>query len=348
MKLLINTPSLSELGGVSNHFLGLKNKWQFEVKYNTIGSRRKLSGLFYFPFDVLNFILKCVIDSPDIVLLNPSLQNKALFRDVVFLKIAKFFRLKCAVFIHGWDEEVEKQIDLNKINFYGLYKKSDLIFVLANRFKSKLIEWGFDCPIELTTTKVNDDLLTTFDIEKKLYDQSILFLSRIEETKGIYLVLDAFNIFYKSNPSFRLTIAGTGSELDQVKNYVDRNGIKNVEFAGRVSGENLIQTFSKHSIYFFPTYYGEGMPTSLLEAMAFGQVIITRPVGGIPDFFNNDKMGFITDSKSANDYVKILENINSNFQSINKIGRFNHKYAQDNFLASKVVQQLENCLIKLN
>jgi glycosyltransferase involved in cell wall biosynthesis len=42
-------------------------------------------------------------------------------------------------------------------------------------------------------------------------------------------------------------------------------------------------------IFFFP-FYGEGMPISVLEAMAFSMPVITRNVGGIKDFFINGEM----------------------------------------------------------
>ena len=44
------------------------------------------------------------------------------------------------------------------------------------------------------------------------------------------------------------------------------------------------------------------MPTVVLEAMAFGLPILTRNVGGLVDFFKNDKMGFITDSLEPKDF----------------------------------------------
>ena len=38
------------------------------------------------------------------------------------------------------------------------------------------------------------------------------------------------------------------------------------------------------------------MPISVLEAMAYGLPVITRPVGGIRDFFEDGKMGFLTEA----------------------------------------------------
>lgn len=45
------------------------------------------------------------------------------------------------------------------------------------------------------------------------------------------------------------------------------------------------------------------MPSSVLEAMAFGLPVITRPVGGLKDFFENVKMGFITESKTLGGFA---------------------------------------------
>lgn len=67
-----------------------------------------------------------------------------------------------------------------------------------------------------------------------------------------------------------------------------------------------IETFISHDIYCFPTY-GEGMPVSLLEAMAFGFPVVTRPVGGIKDFFENGKHGFLTNSKDPEIFAELIE-----------------------------------------
>ena len=61
MKILINTPSLKKLGGVSNHYIGLKKKWTFNVKYNTIGSRNSIPTIFLIPFDLMKFLVKCIL-----------------------------------------------------------------------------------------------------------------------------------------------------------------------------------------------------------------------------------------------------------------------------------------------
>ena len=55
-------------------------------------------------------------------------------------------------------------------------------------------------------------------------DPSILFLSNIGKKKGIFVLLEAFSEILRSVPDCRLTIAGGGAELDQIRDIISANG----------------------------------------------------------------------------------------------------------------------------
>lgn len=343
-RVLINTPCLKLLGGVSNHYLGLENKWKLNVVYNTIGRRNSVPTIILLPFDIIKFLCKCLFFKPDVVVLNPSLGLKSLRRDSVFLQLSKLMNIKTVIFFHGWDLTVEQLIERKKYDFVKNFKSADLFLVLAYEFKSKLLEWGITSRIELTTTKVDDDLISTFNIGHKDYNTDILFLSRIEKAKGIFIVLETYKKLVLKYPKLKLTIAGDGSALNSAKAYVKRENLTNVRFLGRVSGSTLIGVLKKNSIFFFPSY-SEGMPTSVLEAMAFGQIVITRPVGGIKDFFTSD-MGYLANSLESDDFYEVLDEC-MNIDKIKKIGTYNHYYAVKNFRAAIVSNTLENYFVSI-
>ena len=82
--------------------------------------------------------------------------------------------------------------------------------------------------IHITTTKVDDKLLSTFNIEnKKGAMKRFLYLSRIEKGKGIELSLDIFKLINTKYPDTTYTIAGDGSYLDNIKEYIKENN-KNI------------------------------------------------------------------------------------------------------------------------
>ena len=340
MKILINTVSFDSIGGVSDHFSGLKNKFKETIIFNFIGGR---TSSFFFPFlqffDYLKYIYKILIYKPDLIHLNPSLNKKSILRDSIFLLIARLFKIKVLVFWHGWETDFEKKIEEKYLKLFKyFYNYANAHIVLYSGFKSSLQRWGITSNIFLETTKVDDDLLNDFTVQDKVYKNTILFLSRIVESKGIYVAIDAFRKLKDAT----LLIAGTGPELDKVKSYIKNNNIKNIIFLGYVRDRDKIDVFKKSDIYIFPTWYKEGMPTSVLEAMSFGLPVITRPVAGLRDFFENEKMGFISDSKDPIIFEKMLNILLQDKQKMRDIGIYNYKYAKENFMASRVSKRLEN------
>lgn len=344
MKVLVNLPSPDLPGGVSSHYRGLRNHWTMNVTYNPVGRRRHIPGAVALLYDYLKFIALCSLGGFDTVLLNPSLGRTALLRDSLFLLFAKGLRRKVVVFFHGWDPRMQNQIERHSFLFRTIYDRADAFIVLASEFSERLRSWELVTPVHLSTTQVNDKFIQDFQPTEKAYGSSILFLARIEEGKGIFIALEAFLQAQNVLPGATLTIAGTGSALDAAKDFVDAHLIQNVQFLGEVREDRLIEAFRDSHIYLLPTSHGEGMPTSVLEAMAFGLPVITRPVGGIKDFFEDGKMGFTSETLDPKWFAGKLIELSNNRNLAAKIGRYNHAFARENFLASKVVQQLQQIL----
>ena len=108
---------------------------------------------------------------------------------------------------------------------------------------------------------------------------------------------------------------------------------------GALSGEERLRAYRKAD-FFFPSY-GEGMPTVVLEAMAFGLPVVTRRVGGLVDFFEDGKMGRITDSLDPNVYADMIEPFLNNPEYCLRTSYYNYQYAQEHFLATKVGRKIE-------
>lgn len=349
LKVLVNTPNINKIGGVANFYQSLNGKFSNEIKYNYIGGSSKKSNFVLNLFwDYVKFVFTLIIFRPSLVHLNPSLDKKSILRDAVYVLISKLFFRKILIYWHGWQTKVEDDITKKHSKIFRIiFNLADSQCVLASDFKNTLLSWGFSKPIYLETTIFNDSILNNFDLQNKPYDNPVLlFLSRIEESKGIFIALESFKVISK-DLKCKMLVAGTGEDLEKAKKFVNDNKIENVEFLGFISGDEKNKIIQNSTINFFPTFYGEGMPISILESMACGSIIITRPVGGIKDFFINDKMGYTLESKDPEDYVEILRNLLNAPEKIRVISEFNHKYALENFKASKVVKRIENIYSKI-
>lgn len=285
----------------------------------------------------------------DIVHLNPSLTYRAIMRDCYFARKTYKAGIPFVVFFHGGDTDYEKRLErTNGVKrLLASFGKAQRIFVLALQFKNKLVEWGFDeSKIIVETTMIEDSLMEDFEITKKLRKKGkdkirILFLSYIVKTKGIYEAIDSFRILLNKDHNIELIIAGDGLEIKKAKSYIESNNLENIEFKGYVTGKEKKQTYFDSDVYLFPSYT-EGMPISVLEAMAFGLPVITRPVGGLKDFFEDGKMGFMTESLEPQVYADYLKELSDNVELRCNMSRYCHEYAMDRFLASRVSKRIEN------
>ena len=321
MKILINTPNIHELGGVANHYLGLKPYWTENVRYNSLGAKPWRTYLF--PFFVLKFLFRLLVFRPRVVLLNPSLGQRALTRDFFYLRFAKALGRKVAVFIHGFSWDYAQKADWRWIS--QNLNRADGIIVLAQAFKDELQRRGVTAPIFLSTTKV---------------------LSRIERAKGVYETADTFALLKQEYPDLTLTFVGDGSELAPLKAYVREKGIADVRFTGGLSGAALRHEY-EIADFFFCSSHGEGMPTVVLEAMAFGLPVLTRAVGGVCDFFEDGRMGRITSSTDPAEFARLVKPFIDDAGLTKQVSRYNARYAREHFMASSVAKNIEKILMAL-
>jgi glycosyltransferase involved in cell wall biosynthesis len=112
--------------------------------------------------------------------------------------------------------------------------------------------------------------------------QSILFMGLVRHEKGVYDLIRAMPRIIRERPAAHLHIAGNG-ELARARELTARLGLQDhVTVHGWIDAARRDELLLSAHVFVLPSYH-EGMPMSVLEAMAWGVPVITTPVGGIPD-----------------------------------------------------------------
>lgn len=344
MKILVNTPDYTKpsSGGVASFYHGMLGYWTEDVRYNVVGRRHGISGAFWMPWDILKFIVKVLVCRPDCIVVNPSLKINALRRDFMYIDIAVALKLKVVVIMHGFDLGIAQTVNKEWVRQH--LDKASLVLTLAAKFREIMRSWMVKSPIELTTTKVEDRMLDGFDIKSRQGKiRNILFLSRVEKAKGVYEMIDTFLLLKRKKLQLTLTVVGGGSELDSLERYANEKKVEGITFMGEKNGRERIEAYKNADLFFFPSY-GEGMPTVVLEAMAFGLPVVTRYVGGLCDFFEDGKMGRITDSKDPCEFAGMIETFLHDEEYTKQVSSYNHEYALQHFMASKVGVKIEELI----
>lgn len=349
MKVLISAPDLDRPGGVASYHKTLKPYLGCEVEYFVVGARAGERGLLRrmmrLMSDYVRFAHRVRSQTCDLVCLNPSLLPNAVVRDGMFLRLAKAAGKKVMVFFHGWDKGYEQTLRGARLRWFrSLYARGDAFWVNAEEYRDCLRRFGLRAPVYVETHTVDDrEFPPQAPSRRRDPDEPfhILFLARIESAKGIYQTLDAFAGLQRNYPAATLTVAGDGGELAAAKQYASQHGIGSVTFTGYLRGEAKQEAFERAHCYLFPTMHGEGMPHSVLEAMAHGLPVITRPMGGLRDFFEHERMGFLTSSTAPETFAALLERLIADPALCAAMGHYNWQYARERFAASRVAERLE-------
>jgi len=349
---IVLTPSTDCLGGIANYYNVLKPYFHQNVKYFTRGARTqpfkgpKVKYIIIMLGDYFKFIEILIMRKARLIVINTSIGVSGLVRDAIYLIIAIIFNKRVILFFRGIDDNILNEIEHNYLSiFRSIFFRSDSIIVLSTDFQKMLTKWGYQKKIYVETTVVDDNIYRSNASFLNDKSKTILFLARLERDKGVFEAIKTLQICRNLHNDIRIIIAGEGTIYKEVSNYVQSNNIEGVTFIGYVKGDRKSEAFHKSAIYLFPSTHSEGMPNSVLEAMAYGLPVITSSVGGIRDFFENGKMGFIVSSNNPEDYAKkVLEILNSSVLR-EEISTYNYKYAKNHFIASVVSKRLEQVFI---
>lgn len=128
----------------------------------------------------------------------------------------------------------------------------------------------------------------------------ITFTGRLLKIKGVYELLDAFKEINRQD--LYLFYAGNGPEMDELRSKSNSNVI----FLGQIDFEHIVSLLETSDIYCLPSV-SEGMPTSVLEAVATKTFVITTHNGGARELITGNEYGIITKGNSVGETKTAIE-----------------------------------------
>lgn len=163
----------------------------------------------------------------------------------------------------------------------------------------------------------------------------ILFLGRLVPEKRPELLIDAFKGIETDK---RLVIAGSGSDTSEFEDSLHESARidSRVLFTGFVTGELLAELYSNAFCYVLPSDV-EGMPMSLLEAMAYGKACITSDIPECADVLAGTGMTF--PRGDANALRKVLTDLLSDPSNADALGAAAKANVTDNYCWDSVVER---------
>lgn len=140
-------------------------------------------------------------------------------------------------------------------------------------------------------------------------DTKVLFVGRLDERKGILIMIEAFDKLRKRVPKTRLLVVGEGFLGKQAHDLVSKKGLKNVEFFGAVTDEDLPKYYRSAQIFCAPSLGAETFGMVLLEAMASGLPVVASNIEGYKEVITGKGAELLVKAYDVDGLAQTLERL---------------------------------------
>lgn len=157
----------------------------------------------------------------------------------------------------------------------------------------------------------------------------ILFLGRLRPYKGADFLLRALP-YVKS--TYELEIVGDGEDRSTLEKLSASLGIQNrVHFRGSEPHEKMKEYLKNASVLIVPSIYPDSFPTVGLEAMAMAKPVIGFRIGGIPEWLENGKTGFLVEPQNIRGLAQKIDTLLENQDLAEQMGQRGYARFQSEF-----------------
>ena len=226
----------------------------------------------------------------------------------------------CIVSFHGMDVQRRASERGYERRLRQLLRLVPIVLVRSRSIAERLIELECD-PVKIRLNRTGIPLADFPYTPRKMPLNgawNVVQACRLVPKKGLPTALRAFALFAKRFPNACFNIAGEGPLLQQLQQLVRELQIeKTVRFVGFLSQTELRVLFERSHLFLHPSevatdFNQEGVPNSMLEAMATGLPVIATMHGGIPEAVTDGINGLLVPERDhlrlANALISLVEN----------------------------------------
>ena len=331
-------PDIKGKGGIAS-VLASYEKMIPAFHYMSSNSRKgTIMGVFALMKLMLLLPYFCYLKGIKIVHIHGA-SRKSFVRKSIIIRFAKLMRRKVIFHCHG-GEFKSYVAEVGESKVLNVLSKCDAIVVLSQKW----VDY-FKGDLGLKNVFVINNIVEPaqlFDENlKPTKELKLLFLGAICDNKGIFDLLD---VIATNKAEFigriKLYIGGNG-EVERLQSVILQKQLGEiVEYVGWVTGEDKNRLLKDCDIVMLPSYI-EGLPITLLEAMAYAKPSITTNVGGIPEIVESGKNGVIITPGDKKMLYEAIRLFMDNLQLIAEYGNDGLNRVKD-FYPQSVKVQLEN------
>lgn len=256
---------------------------------------------------------------------------------------------------HGKDVSARLRDKSYKRKLRSVFKHSARVLVVSREMKRKLVR--LKCPKrKIRIIKTGIDLRKfPFKLRKPPANNRVVFLSigRLVPKKGMDVLIEAFAKVHRKYPKARLVIVGEGKMRSKLKKMIRKKGLRgSVTLKGKLSHRGVRKELRKAHIFVLASRTAkdgdkEGIPNSLVEAMASGLPAISTNHAGIPEVLRNGKTGYLAKQSSVRSLAQKMLKMMKNKRKWKKLSWAARRLVEKEHNIKKQVRKLERIYIRV-
>jgi len=173
--------------------------------------------------------------------------------------------------------------------------------------------------------------------------QRLLYVGTWLDRKGVYYLVDSFSALARRFPQLTLTIAGCLISDEKVKAFFPTELSYRIVVKPHLSRSAMPDLYASHDIFVFPSLV-EGMPLTLLEAMATAMPVVTTATCGMADVIENEFNGLLVPTADSAALTCAIQRLCEDAELRKKVGWAAQETAR-RYTWRAVAKQLEHILM---
>lgn len=256
----------------------------------------------------------------------------------------------CVVSFHGADVARNQQVDNYPGKLRVLFDSVRIVLARSQSLANRLVRFG--CPPEKIRINRTGIPLNEFVFTSREFPRNgrwrVLQACRLIDKKGVGSAIRAFAVFAQKFPEAEFFIAGKGPLQPDLELIAQRCGVAGrVHFCGFLGQRDLCTLYARSHIFIHPSETPpdenqEGIPNSLLEAMATGLPVIATRHGGIPEAVTENRNGFLNEERDSEGLGQSMITLAGSPAIYGQFGRAARAAVADSFDQDSTTCALEN------
>ncbi|MEX1112618.1 MAG: glycosyltransferase family 4 protein [Candidatus Andersenbacteria bacterium] len=172
----------------------------------------------------------------------------------------------------------------------------------------------------------------------------VLYIGRVEDYKGVRVLLSIWANVIKAVPQAHLVIVGKGAQKEAYERYVAARGLQySVTFEDAIAHRQIMQTYDKASIVIAPHIWIEPFGRTVIEGMSRGKITISTMRGGPAEIIQDGATGFLCEPGVPESLERaLIHALTLDRYARRDIQRSAHEWIASNLSISKIASQYEN------